>query len=138
MHVVTGPPSAPTVSATADDFQSLSVMIGPPELSAVCVLGYVLTITEDGGTMTTTMSVDKSGVALVGDLNLCNTSYSFTAYATTGDRDGDPSDPVSGQVDFSGWNHQTIVLPMLFIETIFSVSDLISFLLNVKLLNICN
>ena len=108
LYVVTGPPPAPTVSVTASvDFQSFFVIIGPPETSAVCVLGYVLTITEDGGTRTT-MSVDTSGVALVGDLNLCNTSYSFTASATTRDEGGDLSDPVTGEVDFSGGNNQVI------------------------------
>ena len=101
---VTGPPSAPTVSTTAnDDFKSFSVMVGPPETSAVCVQGYVLNVTEDGGTGTT-MFVDTSGVALVGDLNLCNSSYSFTASATTRDRDGDLSNSVQGQVNFSGRN----------------------------------
>ena len=73
----------------------------------MCVLGYVLTITEDGGTGIT-MSVDASGVALVGDLNLCNTSYSFTASATTRDGSSDISNPISGQVDFSGGNNQVI------------------------------
>ena len=38
----------------------------------MCVLGYVFIITEDEGTRTTTISVDTSGVVLVGDLNLCN------------------------------------------------------------------
>ena len=100
-----GPPSAPTVSATAsNDFKSFSVMVGPPETSAVCVQGYVLNVTEDGGTRTTTMSVDTSGVALVGDLNLCNTSYSFTASATTRGGNGDLNDPMTGEVDFSGRN----------------------------------
>ena len=69
----------------------------------MCVQGYVLNVNEDGRTGTT-MSVDTSGVALVGDLNLCNTSYSFTASATTGDRDGDLSNSVQGQVNFSGRN----------------------------------
>ena len=96
-------PPAPDVSVTANnDFQSFNVAITTtPEPSVVCVLGYVLNVTEDGGTRTT-MSVDTSGVVLVGELNLCNTAYIFTASATTRAGSGDLSDPVVGQVDFSG------------------------------------
>ena len=69
----------------------------------MCVLNYDLNITEDGGTRAT-MPVDTSGVALVGDLNLCNNSYSFTASATTKNSTSDFSDPVTGEVNFSGGN----------------------------------
>ena len=54
----------------------------------------------------TAMPVDTSGVALVGDLNLCNTSYSFSASATTRAGSSNFSDPVSGQVNFSGGNNE--------------------------------
>ena len=104
---LTGSP-APTLSVTAnDDFQSFFVRITTPGQSSVCVLGYVLNITEDGGTRAT-MPVDTSGVALVGDLNLCNNSYSFTASATTRNGTSDLSDPVTGEVDFSGGKQFTL------------------------------
>ena len=86
------------------DFQSFYVMIDPPMTSALCVQGYVLTIIEDGGT-NTTMNLNVSGIDDIENLNLCNNIYSFTAYATTGYRNGELSDPVEGHVNFSGKNY---------------------------------
>ena len=86
LYCIIGPPSAPTISSNGNSiFGLLSVIISPPVTSAVCVEDYVLTITESG------------------DLSMCDdTTYSFTAHATTKDVAGDVSDPFTGCVGDTG------------------------------------
>ena len=83
------------------DFRSFFVFIEPTGTSEVCVTDYVLNIVEDGGAPTAMVVNSREGIQIQ-DLNLCNSTYSFSAYTTTSDVDGSLSDLVPGVVDFSG------------------------------------
>ena len=97
-----GPPSAPNINVVANaDFRSFRIMIERSKTSEVCVKDYVLNVVENGGEPTA-MVVGSRVPIQVGDLNLCNSTYSFSAYTTTSDVDGSLSDLIPGVVDFSG------------------------------------
>ena len=69
--------------------------------SARCVIEYSLTITENGGPLTTMTIIGSSGTGSVEDLNLCKNTYTFTAVAKTKNMNSS-SVSVAGQVNFSG------------------------------------
>ena len=92
---VLGPPSAPAISLIANaDFLSFNVTLTSAGSSARCVLKYSLNIFDNGRPLTT-ITIGSRGTGNLGGLNLCNTSYIFSAFALTEDMNSSISGSVA-------------------------------------------
>ena len=83
-----GPPSAPTLTMMAINFQSFNFIIFPPSYAGQCVLNYTITATSSDGNVLPDITVevtDRGGPASIygSGFDVCNTTYSFTVVAQT-------------------------------------------------------